>query len=127
MSQRKKSPLSLMQKSMGLSLLLIGCTTQPCKGINEKAEVTTPLQSMKTVKVAKHDGSLQCKEGSGLAVEEMQKQLGDIQVFSSTKSSDGRIRIALCGKPSDKFNVYEISDKDLAKALALDFKEWKPE
>ncbi|MFZ2727619.1 MAG: hypothetical protein WAX77_15305 [Methylococcaceae bacterium] len=77
-----------------------------------------------TVLVAKSDGGLQCENNSGISVADMQTQLGDITVYSADKESDGLIHPALCGIDAGNFNVYEIAETDLDKAIALGFIEW---
>ena len=116
----------LLMKMFALSMLTVSCSTQQCKGDLATGKVTRPIQTLKTVRVAKPDGSLQC-QGKGVDVETMQKELKDISVISSASLSDGRLRIQLCGKPTGQFNVYEIEERDLQEALKLGFKEWKPE
>jgi hypothetical protein len=77
-----------------------------------------------TVKVAKSDGSIACEPGSGTALSDMQKELGDIAVYSATKISDGLMHPAVCGIPTGQYNVYEIAETDLDRAIALGFTEW---
>lgn len=79
------------------------------------------------VKVHKPDGSLQCGMGKKIALEEMEKELKGIQVFSRSNQNDGLMRIQVCGAPTGQSNVYEISRSDLEKALKAGFKEWTQE
>lgn len=77
-----------------------------------------------TLLVAKSDTSLQCEDNSGIALIDMQQQLGNIMVYSSSKENDGLIRPALCGIDTGNFNVYEIAATDLEQAITLGFIEW---
>jgi hypothetical protein len=87
-------------------------------------EVMKPESKLDRVKVFKADGSLQCGQGKAIPAAEMQKDLGDIQVFSSASKNDGMMRIQVCGSPTGNSNVYEIDRKNLAAALKKGFKEW---
>lgn len=113
-------------------LFFASCSHQPCK-IEERAEASvTPNQKTSSQKkdlsarvfVYKPDGTLQCGQGSRTTVEDMKKELGAIQVFSSENKSDGMMRIQVCGAPTGMCNVYEIDQKDLEAALKLGFKKW---
>lgn len=79
---------------------------------------------VKKVKVYRYDGTLQCGMGSRISIEEMQKELKDIPVFSTAHLNDGLMRIQLCGSPTGDANVYEIEETNLEKAKALGFREW---
>jgi len=106
---------------------LIGCTHGNCRSQKQKdatKEVSMNQSSPDHVRVYKADGSLQCAMGKPISVVEMQKQLGEIQVFSATNKHDGMMRVQVCGAPTGNCNVYEIDRKDLQKALSLGFKEW---
>lgn len=76
-----------------------------------------------TVLVFKADGSLQCGQGKGLAIEEMEKELKGIKVLSRDKRPDGKMHIQLCGSPTGMINVFEISEKNLKDAEARGFKK----
>jgi hypothetical protein len=78
-----------------------------------------------TVKVFKYDGSKQCEKSAGTDLETMAKQLGSIKIISQKKTSDGRMRIQMCGSDTGQINLYEISSSDLDAALKSGFKEWK--
>lgn len=92
---------------------------------NDKAkDAMKPESKLDRVKVYKSDGSLQCGQGKAIAVSDMQKELGDIEVFSSQNKNDGRMRIQVCGSPTGNANVYEIDRKNLEAALKKGFKEW---
>lgn len=77
----------------------------------------------KTVFVEKSDDSKQCDATSGINLTDMQKQLTDMVVYSSTKKSDGLMHITLCGSTTGMLNVYEIAPSDLEKAKMLGFTE----
>ena len=86
--------------------------------------VTDTSIKPKTVFVEKSDGSKQCDATSGISLADMQKQLTDMVIYSSTKKSDGLMHITLCGAETGMFNVYEIAQTDLEKAKMLGFTEW---
>jgi hypothetical protein len=62
--------------------------------------------------------------GKKISLEEMQKELKGIEVFSKTNQNDGLMRIQVCGAPTGDSNVFEIKQEDLEKALKLGFKQW---
>jgi hypothetical protein len=98
-----------------------GTSTGPANGANPTMK---PESKLDRVKVFKPDGSLQCGQGKAKPVADMQKELGDIQVFSSFNKNDGMMRIQVCGSPTGNANVYEIDRKNLEAALKKGFKEW---
>ncbi|WP_413587599.1 hypothetical protein [Bdellovibrio sp. HCB274] len=114
-------------------LILAACSHGDCRGEKRKASQSEPGAAVATsnstdrVKVFKPDGSLQCGQGKKIAIAEMQKDLGTIQVFSSKNQNDGMMRIQVCGSPTGNCNVYEIDRKDLAAAQKAGFKEWVAE
>lgn len=129
-----------------LAVLVLGslfsCSTRTCKPnetiSKDQANVSQPVagettisptsnmtNQIKKIKVYKADGSVQCEQGTGTSASDMQKQLGDIKVYSAENKSDGLIRIQMCGTPTGNCNVYEINESDLAKAEKLGFKKWK--
>lgn len=73
-------------------------------------------------KVYKADGSIQC-ESDGIALDMMAMELinAGIDVVCSQKSSDGLVRIALCGASTGSINVYTIHTSSLVDARALGF------
>ncbi len=110
---------------------LVGCAHGNCHS-QQKAQAKKDSGSVsmtnskvsERIKVSKLDGSLQCNQGKKIALADMQKDLGTIQVFSSQNLNDGLMRIQKCGSPTGLHNVYEIDKKDLEAALAAGFKEW---
>jgi len=115
-----------------MSMTLLGCATGKC--VNQTtgpvAKAETPGGALKPdskldhVKVYKPDGSLQCGQGKAIPVADMQKELKDIKVYSSSNQNDGMMRIQVCGSPTGNNNVYEIDRKNLEAAIKLGFKEW---
>ncbi len=81
--------------------------------------------NMKTVKVYKLDGSVQCEPNSGKPITEIQTELSNIKIISSKSSHDGLMRTQVCGQPTGNCFVFEISETDLDKALKYGFKIWK--
>lgn len=117
-----------------ISLILISCSTKECKRDSDR--LIFPMQnrqssvgdqkmdSIKKVKVSKANGSLQCGMGKIISLDEMQKDLGVIQVFKAEVRNDGLMRIQVCGSPTGDHNVFEIAFTDLQAALNAGFKEW---
>lgn len=119
-----------------VSLVITSCSTTNCaheRKFNsmktedagkDKMTLDKGSLNMKKVKVAKADGTLQCNQGKKIKIEDMQKDLKEIQVFSSDTQNDGMIRIQVCGSATGNHNVYEILETDLEKALGYGFKRW---
>ncbi|OFZ31988.1 MAG: hypothetical protein A2622_12195 [Bdellovibrionales bacterium RIFCSPHIGHO2_01_FULL_40_29] len=111
---------------------VMACSNIPCKIEDRPAPQTTGDQKSMTApkdltsrtRVYKADGSLQCGQGKKVDLSTMQKELGDIQIFSAENKNDGLMRIQVCGHPTGNCNVYEILEADLDKALKLGFKKW---
>ncbi|MBO9668724.1 MAG: hypothetical protein J7501_18135 [Bdellovibrio sp.] len=125
-----------MKKLMTLLLpifILGACSHGDCRSEKKRADAkqagvaVMDGSSAERVKVAKADGSLQCGQGQKIAATEMQKDLKDIKVYSSSNKNDGMMRIQLCGSPTGNYNVYEIDRKDLDAAIKAGFKEWTVE
>jgi hypothetical protein len=78
-----------------------------------------------SVWVGKPDGSQSCSAGSGQTLDMGAEQLkqANIHVLSSHKMSEAKMHMQLCGIPTGVSNVYEISRADLARALALGYRE----
>ncbi len=126
-----KSVSSLL-KIVLVFIFFSSCSNQPCK-IEDRSDVrmtgsekTSSQQKdlSKRVFIYKPDGSLQCGQGTKLKLEDMKKELGSIQVFSSENKNDGMMRIQVCGAPTGMCNVFEIDQKDQEAALKLGFKKW---
>lgn len=78
---------------------------------------------VKTVFIYKSDGSRQC-HGEGISVDDMQRELGEIPVYDSSKQSlNGMMYPAVCGGMTGNINVYEISPEDLELAKERGFEE----
>lgn len=125
-----------MMKRFFLSLImfsvLAGCTTHSCK-IEERTDVvmtgdekvsSANKDLTQRVFIYKPDGSKQCGEGEKIDLKAMQKELGQIEVYSAKNLHDGLMRIQMCGAPTGYNNVYEINQSDLDAALKLGFKKW---
>lgn len=114
-------------------LIMAGCASGNCR----KNRVENP-QSLKSpaseammssspndrVRVFKYDGSLLCQQGEAVSVEDMRKQLGEIQVYRAENKHDGQMHVQRCGSITGKANVYEIDRKDLDQAKKLGFQLW---
>ena len=108
---------------------LLGCAAGNCRSQKPPSDldqnaIAQQVNIMDRVKVFKYNGSLQCGQGKSISISEMQKELKDIVVFSSSEKNDGMMRIQVCGSPTGDANVYEIDRKDLEKAKSYGFKEW---
>jgi hypothetical protein len=132
-----------------VAFAFIACANQPCRQIkrpdladmtkpSEKpsapavaptekggSTVTTATSDQKTIFVYKPDGSLQCQNKKGVAVEEMEKELAGIRVISKDKRPDGLMHIQVCGSPTGMINVYEIPVEKLKEAESRGFKKWE--
>lgn len=97
----------------------------PALPATEATEVESSASNR--IKIHKPDGTLQCGQGKLIPIEEMQKQLGKIKVYSAKNQNDGMMRIQVCGSPTGNSNVYEIDRKDLEEALKAGFQEWMGE
>jgi hypothetical protein len=113
-------------------MFLSSCANKPCK-IEERKEIamtgnektSSQIKDLsKRVFVYKNDGSVQCENGGKIPLDVMKKDLGSIEVFSSSNKHDGMMRIQVCGAPTGYCNVYEIDEKDLDSALKAGFKKW---
>lgn len=112
-----------------ISLSMFGCASGNCSGkkSNSSGALVEKSSGIDKVKVYKADGTLQCNQGARISLEEMQKQLPGINVFSKENKHDGMMRIQLCGTPTGNSNVYEIDRKDLDAAIKAGFKLWTGE
>ncbi len=107
-----------------LVLLVVGCSSTHCRLKEFEALDTQKEKKAKTVRVYRYDGTLQCGMGKRIPIEEMQKDLKEVPIVSSSHLNDGLMRIQLCGSPTGDANVYEIDEAHLAKAKSLGFREW---
>ena len=104
-------------KYLGLFVFILsGCASQPCK--------PTLTENKKTSMVYKYDGSLQCGMGTEVTLEQMERELKNIKVYSKSKKRDGLMRTQVCGAGSGQANVYEISQDQVPQAEKLGFKTW---
>lgn len=134
--------MKLFLKLIILSAFLFSCSTRTCKpnqsaqtndklstvavaGETKVAPITVMTNQIKKIRIYKADGSVQCEPGTGLKPEQMQKQLGELKVYSAANQHDGLLRIQVCGQPTGHCNVYEINESDFAQAEKLGFKKWK--
>jgi hypothetical protein len=76
------------------------------------------------VQVYRHDGSLQCAPDSGTPPAAMSETLSSagITVHGSRTGHDGLSRIAVCGAPTGRINVFEIDAADVDAAFGLGFR-----
>lgn len=117
-----------------IGLTMAACSTKNCvndrkfnglKSEDGKMTRNAGELNMKKIKVAKPDGTLQCSQGKKIALDDMQKELKEIHVFSAAASqNDGMMRIQVCGSPTGNHHVFEILETDLEKATSYGFKRW---
>jgi len=123
--------------------IVISCTSSNCKrkkvippypqqkNIIElespKKESKSDLANLPKTFVYKYNGSLQCGMGRAVPLKTMAKELNGISIFSQKSKPDGLMHIQACGTPTGLANVYEILERDIAKAQELGFKVWKYE
>jgi hypothetical protein len=111
-----------------VAVLLCGaCSTRSCREVN-MAGVPESIQATsesKNILVYKYDGTKQCGEGQEITLDAMSRQLRDVKIISMSKKHDGMMRIQVCGSPTGHANVFEILEKDLAKAKSYGFQLWK--
>lgn len=108
----KKSCGHLLVGSV-LLIFTMGCATGHCRGRKENPD--------KKIFIFKSDGSKQCAQEPGIALDAMGEELKEIKVFSKEKRHDGRMYPMVCGGKTGKVNVYEINESDLTAAKALKF------
>jgi hypothetical protein len=113
------------------AMICFGCANGNCRSQqkNNPGEKTVSAQKLpktaaELVKVYKYDGSLQCGMGKAISLNEMQKELQGIHVYSAKNQNDGLMRTQVCGAATGKANVYEIDRADLSEAKKRGFKEW---
>ncbi len=133
-----------MKLIFGLALvcLSIGCASGHCRkpqvpqtglpsaaagslGNEPQKEPTPPgTTTDKRVLVYKYDGSLQCKMGKPVSLNEMKNELRGIPIYSMEKKQDGQMHIQVCGSITGQANVFEISGADLKEAEKRGFRTW---
>lgn len=120
-----------MKKLLILLPFLWSCSTGTCNKSKTDSTLATAGEQKMTqtskadrIKIYKADGSLQCGQGKKIPLEEMEKELEGIKIYSKENKNDGLMRIQMCGAPTGYNNVYEIEKTDLEKALKKGFKEW---
>ncbi len=116
-------------------ILLTGCTQVHCKDLRKnepqdiqaQEKILADKNPFDRVKVYKLDGSVQCSQGGGIALDVMEKDLQSVTVFEREKQHDGMMRIQKCGTPTGQCNVYTIDKSFLNEALKRGFKQWTRE
>jgi hypothetical protein len=125
-----------MTVAITLILALSSCTVANCKpdtsqpgvlsnDVQARVDDLKKDSNLKTVKVFKLDGSLQCNQGSPISLETMKSELSGVKIITSEKRNDGMMRIQVCGQPTGQCNIFEIAESDLEAAKAKGFKIWK--
>lgn len=77
------------------------------------------------IRVYKPDGSRQCENRPGKAVEVMERELAGIAVHAREKRKDGLMHIQVCGSPTGVVNLYEIDSSFLKQAEERGFKRFE--
>ena len=92
-------------------------------GSKEKSE--TDAASSENLWVKRSDFGVSCEKDKAQSLEAGAEELkkSGIQVFESSKDSDKKMHIQVCGVPSGNENRYLISKSEFEKAKALGFKE----
>ena len=130
---------SNLKASVGFLLILglVSCSHSSCRRQKDdisSERVIAPEEAYRTVSketkehkvwVYKYDGSLQCGGGEVRALEDMEKELAGLKIFSSEKRSDTLLRAQMCGAFTGIANRYEILADDLPKAEKRGFKLWQ--
>ena len=114
--------LLLLSISQAVILAVMGCTPNQVDRLTDSAGQSSSIES---VWIAKSDGSKQCATDTALPLEQTAQELAQskIHVLESKKSSDGKIRVQLCGAPTGSQNYYRIPKSELSAAIGLGFKE----
>lgn len=116
-----------------LLMMLVGCSTAQCRKPVQIQKDEAPAANEKLLAgpgralVAKPDGSKQCQKADANAsksVETMKGELKDIKIYDMAKQQDTGMRPQVCGSATGLFNVFEIAEEDLKKALGLGFVRW---
>lgn len=90
-------------------IILVGL----CAVLFAACQTRSVISTEQTVEVYKSDESRQCYD-HGFSPEEMQKQLGKIQVYHARKSHLQNVAFpAVCGGATGAINVYRIAQSDL--------------
>ena len=132
--------LALLGLTLALSFHILSCAPGNCRRKTKEIPIhpdqkelikgnapklLTEEEKKQRVWVYKYDGSLQCNLGRKISVAEMAKELSGVKIYSQKNKHDGLMHIQACGTTTGRANVYQIHRKDLKKALAKGFQEWK--
>lgn len=104
---------------MATLLMLTACSTIKCRNLKSQNK------NKEHVFVYKYDGTKQCNMGQEITLEQMQKELDGIKVYSTAKRKDGLVRMTVCGADTGSANVYEIDKTEVKKAEEKGFKVWE--
>lgn len=104
-----------------LVLAIAGCASGHCR------MQKSPLEQ--SVFVFKSDGSKQCGMGEVTSLETMAQEFvklePPIKILSQVAKKDGKMYAQVCGGPTGRINVYEISAQDLGRAQSLGFEVYR--
>lgn len=85
-----------------------------------------PFKTIHNIKIFKYDGTLQCRMGSEIPLSDMKEELekAGAKVISCEKNIVPFYIPTVCGAPTGKVNVYEISVSDFGKVRKMNFDLW---
>jgi hypothetical protein len=124
--------------SIGFAIFLCAWTSSDSFAFGAKSEQSSSpsgasdggsssLSSGATVWITRPDGTQQCSVNSGQSLEESSAELkkAQVRVLTSQKGNDSKQHAQLCGIPSGRTNMFQISREDLPKAVTLGYHEVK--
>jgi hypothetical protein len=99
-------------------ILVVALLVGACGGVY----VGIGFDSVDHIRIYKSRGALQC-QSAGTPPETMRAQLeaSGIDVFDYACGTDGRMYVAMCGRPDDKINILTIAVDRLDQAFSLEF------
>jgi len=112
---------------LGILATISSCAHSETKMTKEKSMTSTGASSGKKIWIYKEDGTVQCEGEKGRPLEQDQKSVekAGIKIFASKKTTDGKMRIQMCGSPTGNVNAFEILASQEAAAKKLGFRVLK--
>jgi hypothetical protein len=107
-------------------VLVFAVVSGPAHALGRKPTGSPSPATDGTAWVKRPDGTQQCSmdgKQSEASLEKGARELekAGIPVLNRQKTSDGKMRIQLCGSPTGKEDAYQIRATDLERARALGF------
>ena len=111
-----------LRPETGVRLMAAAVAAMLAAACGAPASGGAPATATPAVKVYRSRGALQCGT-RGTAPEAMRQQLeqAGVRVLGQACGSDGRMRPAMCGAGTDEINLFDIAERDLARAVDLGF------